>query len=72
MASSVLESGTNTFQALERIGVAADGHLSLLAEKQITLTGNTPLAAPIAFSNDGLNVYMAIPSEAVSALVPRS
>lgn len=67
MASTITPSGSNTVHTLMRAGIAADGHLSLLGQNMITVAGDNIVAAPVTFSGDGLHVYMAIPTEAVSA-----
>ena len=73
MVSSITETGDLVNQGLWKLAVAADGQLPGILDQNILsiAAGGSLLAAPIAFSGDGLNVYMAIPNEAVSAPVPR-
>ena len=66
MTSSTIETGANTNQVLQKAAVAADGSLSILASKVFQDVGDNSFRNPIAFSGDGLNVFMAIPSLSVS------
>lgn len=66
MASSISETGGLVNQGLWKLAVAADGQLPGIVDQNILsiAAGGNLLAAPVAFSGDCLNVYMAIPNEA--------
>lgn len=67
VSTAILESGGDTHQVLQKAAVAADGHFGAFEKYVFQFTGDSSIPNPVTFSGDGQNIYMAIPSIAVSA-----